>query len=126
MCHSLVILLVVILTSSVVSACFNETAVVKKTVITPVNSSIDEIGIRLLSTDVSVGMNRLAFGLIEKGKRNTGNNLGYPIIGTDEELVDIRNHYDNAIITVGQIKSSDIRVKLYNILNKLSLLKQKN
>lgn len=68
MCHSLVILLVVILTSSVVSACVNETAVVNKTVITPVDSSIDEIGIRLLSTDVSVGMNRLAFGLIEKGK----------------------------------------------------------
>ena len=66
--HSLIILLVVILVSSGVGACANETAVVKKSIIPAVDSSIDEIGIRLLSTDVSVGMNRLAFGLIEKGK----------------------------------------------------------
>ena len=59
-------------------------------------------------------------GLIEKEKVNNQKNLGYPIIGTDNDLKDLRQKYDYALITVGQIKSPKIRIRLYDILNQLN------
>lgn len=59
-------------------------------------------------------------GLIEKEKVNNQKNLGYPIIGTDNDLQDLRQKYDYALITVGQIKSPKIRIRLYDILNQLN------
>ena len=58
-------------------------------------------------------------GLIEKDVSLTKNNLGYPIIGVDDDLEKLRNKYKNAFITIGQIKSPDTRIKLYKILDKL-------
>ena len=58
-------------------------------------------------------------GLIEKAEVNSQKNLGYPIIGTDNDLQDLRQKYDYALITVGQIKSPKIRIRLYDILNQL-------
>ena len=55
-------------------------------------------------------------GLIEKGERISNNSLGYSVIGTDDDLKVLRKHYKNAIITVGQIKSPKIRIKLYQLL----------
>ena len=59
-------------------------------------------------------------GLIEKDKINIDKNLGYPIIGTDNDLQNIRQKYDYALITVGQIKSAETRSKLYDVLNQLN------
>ena len=55
-------------------------------------------------------------GLVEKDKSMVNKNFGYPIIGTDNDFDNLREKYDFAIITVGQIKSSHIRVKLFQIL----------
>ena len=55
-------------------------------------------------------------GLIEKNESMTDMNLGYPIIGNDSDLSDLRQQYSYALITVGQIKSSKVRIKLYQLL----------
>ena len=58
-------------------------------------------------------------GLIEKGESISNESLGYPIIGTDDDLKVLRQQYKNALITVGQIKSPKIRIKLYKLLKEL-------
>lgn len=61
-------------------------------------------------------------GLIEKNESMTDMNLGYPIIGTDSDLSELRQQYSHAMITVGQIKSSKTRIKLYQLLKKLDYI----
>ena len=61
-------------------------------------------------------------GLIEKDESMTDANLGYPIIGTDDDLNILRKKYDHALITVGQIKSSKVRIKLYQLLKELGFI----
>ena len=58
-------------------------------------------------------------GLIEKGESISNNSLGYSVIGTDDDLKILRQQYKNALITVGQIKSPKIRIKLYQLLKEL-------
>ena len=58
-------------------------------------------------------------GLIEKDESMANVNLGYPIIGTDNDLKDLRQQYSNALITVGQIKSPAIRIKLFQLLKEM-------
>ncbi|MDO8454783.1 MAG: NeuD/PglB/VioB family sugar acetyltransferase [Sulfurimonas sp.] len=58
-------------------------------------------------------------GIIDK-KELIGNEvLGYKIIGCDENLKDLRQKYSHAIVTVGHIKSNEIRVKLFKLLKEL-------
>lgn len=42
--------------------------------------------------------------------------LGYPILGDDTLLPVLKDRYDYALVTIGQIKSSENRVKIYNKL----------
>jgi sugar O-acyltransferase (sialic acid O-acetyltransferase NeuD family) len=42
--------------------------------------------------------------------------LGYPIIGTDDDLPELRKKYCHALVTVGQIKSPDVRIRLHQLL----------
>ena len=58
-------------------------------------------------------------GLIEKGESISNESLGYPVIGTDDDLKVLRQQYKNALITVGQIKLPKIRIKLYQLLKEL-------
>ena len=58
-------------------------------------------------------------GLIEKGESISNESLGYPVIGTDDDLQVLRQQYKNALITVGQIKSPKVRIKLFQLLKKL-------
>ena len=58
-------------------------------------------------------------GLIEKGESMFNESLGYPVIGTDDDLKVLRQQYKNALITVGQIKSPKNRIKLYQLLKEL-------
>ena len=55
-------------------------------------------------------------GLIEKNSEQSKENLGYPVIGRDDALKSLRQKYQHALITVGQIKNADIRVSLFNML----------
>ena len=58
-------------------------------------------------------------GLIEKNEEDSKNNFGYPVIGTDEDLQILRQKYSKVLITVGQIKSAEIRVKLFQLLREM-------
>jgi len=58
-------------------------------------------------------------GIVEKYKGESSEVLGYPLIATDDDLEMLRKKYDYALITVGQIHSNNIRVKLYNRLKEL-------
>lgn len=58
-------------------------------------------------------------GLVEKDDSNIEVNLGYPIIGMDEDLPQLRKKYEYALITVGQIKSAATRLRLFNLLSDL-------
>lgn len=52
-------------------------------------------------------------GIIDVKERVGEEVLGYPIIGTDQDLKDLSSEYKNFFITIGQIKSSDYRQKLF-------------
>ncbi|MEA1988089.1 MAG: acetyltransferase [Pseudomonadota bacterium] len=39
--------------------------------------------------------------------------MGYPIVGTDDDLEDLIRQTPNCVITVGQLKTADLRKKLY-------------
>ena len=41
--------------------------------------------------------------------------LGYPVLGTDDDIPKLAKKYKNAIITVGQIKSPKLRIKLFDL-----------
>ena len=58
-------------------------------------------------------------GIIDQLKGPNDSVLGYPIIGMDEDLPRLREHYEYALITVGQIKSARPRIQIFNILSKL-------
>ena len=45
--------------------------------------------------------------------------LGFPIVGEDDDLPDLRKRYDYALVTVGQIKTSRSRVRIYKMIKKL-------
>lgn len=45
--------------------------------------------------------------------------LGYPVLGTDDDLARLRKDYQYALVTVGQIKSPDIRMQLFDKLLEL-------
>ena len=58
-------------------------------------------------------------GILDK-KELIGNNiLGYKVIGCDDDLETIFKTCKNAIITIGQIESNTIRVKLFNKLKEI-------
>ncbi len=46
--------------------------------------------------------------------------LGYPVLGTDEDLPKLREKYEYGLVTVGQIKNQVLRVKLYSKLQELN------
>jgi len=59
-------------------------------------------------------------GIVERDKSLVGNRvLNYEVIGHDGELEELRKEYKYAFITIGQIKSPDPRVKLFERLKKL-------
>ena len=45
--------------------------------------------------------------------------LGYSVMGTDDDLENLSNEYDYFLITLGQIKSADLRIKLFNKIKDL-------
>ena len=45
--------------------------------------------------------------------------LGYEVLGCDDDLEHLYSKYKNALVTVGQIESNTIRVKLFNRLKEI-------
>ena len=59
-------------------------------------------------------------GIIEKDKSLIGNKvLDYKVIGCDNELEKLREKYEYAFITIGQIKNPMPRIKIFEKLKKL-------
>ncbi len=59
-------------------------------------------------------------GIVERlGTDKAKTILGYPVIGSDNDLESLKLKYDYAFITIGQVGSSNLRQKLFNRLKKL-------
>ena len=58
-------------------------------------------------------------GIIDKKELIGQEVLGYKVIGCDDDLADLFETYKYAIVTVGQIQSSAIRVKIFDTLNEI-------
>ena len=58
-------------------------------------------------------------GIIDKKELIGQEVLGYKIIASDDDLPNLFQKYKNAHITVGQIKSNAVRVKLYAVLKEI-------
>jgi len=58
-------------------------------------------------------------GIIDNNIKLGTKILDYEVIGKDKDLEKLRKKYSYAFITVGQIKSPDIRIKLFNLLKSL-------
>ena len=61
-------------------------------------------------------------GIIEHEDALESSLLNYPVLGTDEDLPQLREQYEYGLVTVGQIKSSALRVKLYDHLKELNFI----
>ena len=51
-------------------------------------------------------------GVVDNDAKSEGR-LGYPLLGSDDALAEIRLHHEYALITVGQIKSPAVRIRLF-------------
>ncbi|MBC8394982.1 MAG: NeuD/PglB/VioB family sugar acetyltransferase [Deltaproteobacteria bacterium] len=59
-------------------------------------------------------------GVVERiGHTEGGGVLGYPILGTDHDLSELRKRVEYAIITVGQTETPEPRIQLFDVLKKL-------
>ncbi|WP_116138718.1 acetyltransferase [Trinickia diaoshuihuensis] len=58
-------------------------------------------------------------GIVEAPGCETREVLGYPVIGHDDKLDELSRHYQNALVTVGQIKTPNVRMRLYERLRQL-------
>ena len=61
-------------------------------------------------------------GIVDKPKLLGSKVLGYPIIGNDSDLSNLAKKYQYALITVGQIRSPSLRVKLFNLANEAGFI----
>jgi len=55
-------------------------------------------------------------GVVDNNKSNSFKLFGYSIIGTDDDLPQLREKYENVLISVGQIQSSLVRTNLFKLL----------
>ena len=70
--------------------------------------------------DVIEQENRYAIaGIVDKEELIGQDVLGYKIIGSDSDLESLFKKYKYAFVTVGQIKSNSLRVKLFNLLKEI-------
>jgi len=58
-------------------------------------------------------------GIVERaGENKIKSILGYPVLGCDNDLENLKNIYDYAIVTLGQMGSSHTRKKIFHRLKK--------
>ncbi len=61
-------------------------------------------------------------GLVGLPEEMGGEVLGYPILGTNAQLAELRTTCPNALVTVGQIKSPEPRMRLFDLLTGLGFV----
>jgi sugar O-acyltransferase (sialic acid O-acetyltransferase NeuD family) len=54
-------------------------------------------------------------GIVDKPEFLGSNILGYSVIGNDSDLANLVKKYQYALVTVGQIKSPSLKIKLFNL-----------
>lgn len=59
-------------------------------------------------------------GIVLPDTSNTEPVLGYPVLGIDEELEILVSKTPGALVAVGQIRSPDVRIRLFEELTKLN------
>jgi sugar O-acyltransferase (sialic acid O-acetyltransferase NeuD family) len=57
-------------------------------------------------------------GIIDKAELFGTDVLGYPVFGSDLDIENLAKKYSYALVTIGQIKSSEQRVKLFELAKK--------
>jgi sugar O-acyltransferase (sialic acid O-acetyltransferase NeuD family) len=55
-------------------------------------------------------------GIVDVPEKKQHNVLGYPVIGSDVDLAELIKSFPNVLITMGQIKSPNRRMELFNDL----------
>ena len=60
-------------------------------------------------------------GIVERSVKDLNPVLGYDLLGTDKDLPKLIKNCQNALITVGQIKSAELRKKIYSNLKELGV-----
>ena len=58
-------------------------------------------------------------GIVDVNDKIGEDVLNYKIIGDDDDLPYLVNEYNNFIITIGQLRSPELRIKIFNTINKL-------
>lgn len=58
-------------------------------------------------------------GIVQPSSNKAGGIFGYPYLGSDEDLPFLLQETPRALVTVGQISSPEIRIRLYGLLKKL-------
>jgi len=58
-------------------------------------------------------------GLVAELDSNKERNLRYPILGNDDDLLNLRKIFNYALVAVGQIKSPSVRIRLFQRLQEL-------
>ena len=61
-------------------------------------------------------------GIVDKPELLGCKVLGYSVIGNDDDLSGLAKKYQYALITVGQIKSPDLRIELFSLASKSGFL----
>ncbi len=61
------------------------------------------------------------YGIIDLPEKKGEKILGYPILGNDEDIDLLSKTYNSFFITIGQIKSPELRKKLFNKLKALNV-----
>ena len=59
-------------------------------------------------------------GIIDKASELGKKVLGYKVVGTDDDLSRFRDECDFALVTVGQIRSPELRSQIYKLLKELA------
>jgi sugar O-acyltransferase (sialic acid O-acetyltransferase NeuD family) len=57
-------------------------------------------------------------GIVDKPEKIGSYILGYEVIAADDNLQKLAKRFKYALVTVGQIKSPDLRIKLFNLASK--------
>ena len=61
-------------------------------------------------------------GIVDKSELIETDVFGYPVIGSDSDLNSLVKIHTHAIVTVGQIKLPDTRIKLFNLAMKAGFI----
>ncbi|HIP55897.1 MAG TPA: acetyltransferase [Arcobacter sp.] len=61
-------------------------------------------------------------GIIDKKELIGQDVLGYKVIGSDDDLKDLYTTYKYAVVTIGQIKTNTLKVKLFDMLKKIGYI----